>query len=196
MFPAVQRLELSGQVGRGDLLAHVLERLEVGEVGLEGLVGNTPRQQSTADVRRLPSEVEIEIADGGCHRWPGRVVQNNQPAWPNELSKKVQVHEDFMKAMAAIDKRGIGLELIACKTCERDRRWLGNQGGLSGQIGGNQGVPPNVVVRRGLKRIDDDVSHVGSADRTECLTDRQRRASVREAHFNDDVSAVADERVT
>src|SRR5215468_3692549 len=101
-----------------------------------------------------------------------------------------------MKAMAAVDKRGIRQESVARESCERDRRRLRNQGGLSCQAGGRQGVPANVVIGRLLKRIDDDVRHVRPTDGAECLADRQSGASIRESDLNDNVSVVSNEYVT
>jgi hypothetical protein len=151
--------------------------------------------KSTADADDLPAEVEIEVADRRRDRWPGRVVQNDQTARADELPKKVQVHEYFVEAMAAIDERRIGRESLVREACERDRGHLVDERGPIGQTGGDDGVPAHVVVRRRLKRVDHDVRRVRPASDAERLPDRQRRASIRQPDLDHGASAVGDEQV-
>ena len=69
-----------------------------------------------ADRLRLPPGVEFEVAHGGSDRRPLAVVQHDHPAGSNEFSQEVQVDEDVVEDVAAIDERGIGDEAIGDQT--------------------------------------------------------------------------------
>ena len=59
-----------------------------------------------------------------------------------------------------------------------------------------QRVQAHVLIRRRLKRVDDDMRHVRVTGRAECFTDGQRRASVREPDFDHHVSTMTNYCVT
>jgi len=174
-----------------------LKGLEVGEGRFDWLGGKPPSGQSTGNTYRLPSKIEVEIAKRCRYRRPGRVVENDEPSWPNELSKKVQIHEHFVKAMAAVDERGVGREPLVSQARQRDRRRVSDEGGLRLEAGGDQRLPSNVVVCGRLEGVDDDMRDLlPSRRRQECFTDRERRASVRQPDFDYDTRPVGDEHVT
>jgi hypothetical protein len=80
------------------------ERLEILKGRIEQFVRKSSRGQSPADTHRLPSKIDIEVAQRRRDRRHGRIVENYQPAGTNEFSKKIQVDENFVEAMTTVDK--------------------------------------------------------------------------------------------
>ena len=65
-----------------------------------------------------------------------------------------------MKAVTAIDKGRIGREPVCRQACERDGGGFLDERGVAGQAGGLHRIPPHIVKRLRLERVDDDVRDV------------------------------------
>src|SRR5262249_2980343 len=128
-------------------------------------------------------------------RRPRRVIQNDQATWTNEFPEKIEIHEDFVEPMAAIDEGRIGGECISRQARERDRGWLTDESGVIRKCGGTHFGPADVTIGRRLKRVDDDVRYMRRTTRAKCLTNRESGASVGQPDFDDNVRTVRHECV-
>ncbi len=130
---------------RNVLRANVFERLEVGEVRLEGLSRKTPRAQATCNVDRNPTEVDLEISQRCCNRSKRHVVENDETTGPNEFPEIIEIHKNFVKTMTSVEKSGVGRQSVCCEPSERDGRHITNECRLIRKSRSMESIQSNVI---------------------------------------------------
>jgi len=93
----------------------------------------------------------------------------------NQFSKKVQVDEDLVKAMAAINKGDVSFQPIGKKSGASNRGEVSDECRAIGKPSFLQSVPADIVERARLIGIDDDVRCLRPRRRAQRLANGERR---------------------
>ena len=56
----------------------------------------------------------------GADRGPPVVVQNNGPTGPDDLAEEIEINQDLVEPVAAVDERRVGGEALGEESWKRD----------------------------------------------------------------------------